>query len=256
MRVAGGGWMRGLAADPYFAALEVFLLPDRHDLLQPVDREAAGFKGLGTMRRRDRDRDRSLADIDQADAMTDRDADDTPSLARLARQPAHLAERHRLVSFVLQPDNVAAGVVGARGPGEGDDRAGVRVGNGAFERRDVDRCGADSDRTHPFGIARRLGAAAYGRNECDLVAGARTIVVMHVFLVDREADRITMALERGELLGQALPHLGYGRTLGKFAAQLGGAGALTQGREQFYGHPIHLRFISGSSSSRPVLTSA
>src|SRR6202011_1327896 len=101
------------------------------------------------------------------------DTDDLPSLARFARQPAHLVQRHRLVGFVLEPDYVAARVVGARGPGEGDDRAGAPVGHGAFERHDVDRCAADRDRTHPFRIARRLGAAAYWRDECNLVARAR-----------------------------------------------------------------------------------
>src|SRR6185437_7945739 len=192
-----------LAADPHFAALEVLLLPDRHDFLQPIDREAAGLEGLRAMRRRDRDRYRGLADIDQADAMAYGDTHDLPSLARLAREPAHLAERHRLVSLVLQADHVAAGVVGARGPGKGDDRAGMRIGDGAFQRGHVDWRAANRYRTDPFRMVRRFGAAAYGRDERNLVAGARTIVVLHVFLVDGEADRVAMALECGKLLGQA-----------------------------------------------------
>ena len=76
--------MRGLAADPDFAAFEIFLLPDRHDFLQPIDREAARLEGLGAMGRRDRNRDRRLADLDDADAMSDRDARDFPSCAGLA----------------------------------------------------------------------------------------------------------------------------------------------------------------------------
>src|SRR5580658_777286 len=106
MGVAGGWRMRGLAADPHFAAFEIFLLPDRRDFLQPVDREAAGLERFPTMRRRDRDRDRSLADVYQTDTMVNRDTHDLPSLARLACEPAHLAERHRLVSLVLQPNHV------------------------------------------------------------------------------------------------------------------------------------------------------
>ena len=61
-----------------------------------------------------------------------------------------------------------------------------------------------------------------------------------------------MALERGELFRQALPHLCDGRAVGKFAAQLGGAGALAERGEQFYRDPIHrrfiLRFLSGGHS--------
>src|SRR5258708_38553024 len=118
MGVAGGGRMRGLAADPHFAALEVFLLPDRHDFLQPIDREAAGLEGFCAMRRRDRDRYRGLADIDQADAMAYGDTHDLPSLARLAREPAHLAERHRLAGLVLPGGPISARIVGSRGPGK------------------------------------------------------------------------------------------------------------------------------------------
>src|SRR6185437_242228 len=110
MGMAGGGRMRGLTSDPHLSALEVFLLPDRHDFLETIDREAAGLERLRAMGRRDRDRYRGLADIDPADAMAYRDTHDLPSLARLASEPAHLAQRHRLVSFVLQADHDAAGV--------------------------------------------------------------------------------------------------------------------------------------------------
>jgi hypothetical protein len=44
------GWVRGLAADPYFAAFEMLFFPDGDDFLQAIDREAAGLKGLGAMR--------------------------------------------------------------------------------------------------------------------------------------------------------------------------------------------------------------
>ena len=36
--------------DPHFAALEVLVLPDRRDLLDPFDRVARRGKGVGAMR--------------------------------------------------------------------------------------------------------------------------------------------------------------------------------------------------------------
>src|SRR6266436_324044 len=95
-------WMRGLAADPDFAALEIFLLPDRDDFLEPIDREAAGLERLRPMGRRHRNRNRGLADRDHADAMLNRDTHYPPAFAGLTRQLAHLAERHRLVGLVLE----------------------------------------------------------------------------------------------------------------------------------------------------------
>ena len=41
-----------LSADPHRAAPIVFLLPDRHDLLQPIDEPVAGLERLGAMRPR------------------------------------------------------------------------------------------------------------------------------------------------------------------------------------------------------------
>src|SRR6266851_5386935 len=72
--------MRRLASDPHLTALEVFLLPDRHDFLEPVDRKSACLERLRAMRRRDRDRNRRLADIDESDSMLNRDAHNLPTL--------------------------------------------------------------------------------------------------------------------------------------------------------------------------------
>src|ERR1700722_9555243 len=104
------GWVRGLAADPDFAAFEVFFFPDGHDFLEAIDCEAAGLEGFSAMRRGDCDRDRSLADFDDADAMRDCYPRDFPSRAGLDCELAHLRQRHRFVSFVLE-----ANPGGARG---------------------------------------------------------------------------------------------------------------------------------------------
>src|SRR5581483_7119769 len=102
--MAGRRGMRGLASHPYLSALEMLLLPDRHDFLEAVNCETARLEGLAPMGCGDGDRDRSLAEIDDADAMGDRDAHDRPSSPRLARDLAHLGQGHRLVRLVFEAD--------------------------------------------------------------------------------------------------------------------------------------------------------
>src|SRR5580693_5702825 len=106
--------MRSLTADPDFAALEMFLLPDRDDFLQAIDGEAARLERLRAMRRRNRDCDRSFTDFDHSDAMSYRDASDLPSAAGFLGQFANFRQGHRLVGLVLQSQNLAPDVVLAR----------------------------------------------------------------------------------------------------------------------------------------------
>src|SRR5271166_4561305 len=111
--------MRGLTADPDFAALEVLFLPNWHNFLQSVDRETARLERLSTMGRRNRDGDRGLSDFYYTDTMRDRDASDFPSAAGFIRELANLRERHRLVGLVFEAQHLAADVVLAGGADEG-----------------------------------------------------------------------------------------------------------------------------------------
>src|SRR5208283_5699661 len=207
-------WMRGLAADPYLAALEMLFFPYRYNCFQPINREPARLERLSAMRRRDRDRHRSLADFDDAGAMRDRDARVFPSRTRRDRQLAHLGQRHRLVGFVLEANYDAARVVAASGAGERDDCTGSGVGNFALERGDVDRVAPDRDFAD---IGGRLRTAAHRRNERDLVTFARFEVGFDIFLVDGEADGIVMSGKLGKFDNQAPPDLADCSAVGKLA---------------------------------------
>src|SRR5579871_4792192 len=132
------GWMRRLAADPDFAAFEIFFLPHRNDFLEPIDREAARLEGFRAMRSRDRNRHRGFADRNEADAMLDRDAHDFETLARLAHQFSHLTERHRFVGLILQMQYAAPRVAVAGGASKGHRRASRRICDGALQSFDFD----------------------------------------------------------------------------------------------------------------------
>src|SRR5262245_42261206 len=72
--IAPGGELRPLS-DPLLAADVELLLPQRHGLLEGVDRLAARLEGSRAVCGRDGDHDARLADLDPADAMVDRDGD-------------------------------------------------------------------------------------------------------------------------------------------------------------------------------------
>src|SRR5689334_6723243 len=98
-----------LQPHPHLAVLEVLLLPDRHRLLQGIDREAAGLEGGAAVRRGDRDHHARLADLEAPDAVHERDAGGGgPALPDGGRDLAHLGERHRAVRLVLQEFHPAA----------------------------------------------------------------------------------------------------------------------------------------------------
>src|SRR5712691_3734155 len=211
--------MRRLASYPHLAALEVFLLPDRHDFLDPIDSKPACLERLSAMRRRDRDRYRRLADIDEPDSMLNRDTHNLPPLSRLTCELPHLAQRHRFVSLVLEPNHAPASVILPGHPVERHRRARAWVCDGAFERFEVDRPPPDRNRPDPW----RVRPAADRRYKRDLVIVARTVIVLDVFLIHRKRDAIMMAAERRKILEQPMPNLADRRSLGKFAVHFGGA---------------------------------
>ena len=74
----------GRALDPDVAAVEEFVLPDRRDLLDALDRVAARGERVAAMRRRGGDRHARFADLEPADPMVQREPRARPSLADLA----------------------------------------------------------------------------------------------------------------------------------------------------------------------------
>ena len=128
-----------LSADPYGAAPIVFLLPDRHELLQPIDEPVAGLECLGAMARAHRDADAGFADRHHAHPMHHRDAPDRPSAPCLARQRPHLPHRHRGERLVLEAGHAPARVLVARGAEEEHGRARGRIADRRQQSPGVDR---------------------------------------------------------------------------------------------------------------------
>ena len=96
----------GRAFDPDVAALEVFVLPDRRDLLDALDRIAARGERFGTVRRRGGDDDARLADLHPADAVMNRQRRSTA----IARPPprrfgANAFSASGSYALVLEPEH-------------------------------------------------------------------------------------------------------------------------------------------------------
>ena len=66
--------------DPDVAPVEVFVLPDRHDLLDPFNRVAARRERRGAMRRRGRNGHADFTDFETADAVMARQPRPGPAL--------------------------------------------------------------------------------------------------------------------------------------------------------------------------------
>src|SRR5439155_5255809 len=97
--------------DPDRSVVGVLLLPDRHDLLEPVDREPAGGEGFSAVRRRDRDHDGVVPDRECADAVVHGDAQRSPTGLRLRDDLADLRLGHLRIGLVLQQCHTLAAVL-------------------------------------------------------------------------------------------------------------------------------------------------
>src|SRR5688572_10853537 len=111
------------AFQPDFAALEMLVLPDRHNLLHPLDRVPAGGEGVCPVRRCRDDDDAGFADLDTADPMVHGDAGIRPRLPRLGHDQLERAYRERLVRLVFEEPDLPPLVVISNQSGERCDRA-------------------------------------------------------------------------------------------------------------------------------------
>ena len=70
--------------------------------------------------------------------MLDGDTHDAVAASGLLGELAHLTQCHGFVSLVCEPQNIAAGVIAAGAANEGDGRTGRWIGDGGFQRGDID----------------------------------------------------------------------------------------------------------------------
>jgi hypothetical protein len=102
---AGTSLNRGRSADPYFTALTVLLLPDRHDLLESVDYVAASLEGLGPVGAGNGDDHCVLADFQTTEPMLQSYGMYRPPRPGLVADLMKTGQSHRFVRFVLEALN-------------------------------------------------------------------------------------------------------------------------------------------------------
>src|ERR1051325_10548473 len=163
----------GPAADPLLAALVDLLLPERHRLLERVDRLAAGGQRSLAVRGGDRDRDARRADLDAPDTVVDRDRAELVALEQARSEPGHHVLGHLGVGLVLEMRDLAASRLPPHGAGERRDPAGAIVGDLRHHRLQRQRLLGDSE-----------GAAGDRRDQRDLVAVPKVLVGPGVLAVD------------------------------------------------------------------------
>src|SRR5438874_9536056 len=109
-------------ADPLRTVLVMLALPDGGLLLQLLDGEAAGGKGVGAVGRGGGDDHRDGARVEAADAVVDGEPRSGPARARLLLDAREHAQRHLGIRLVLEPHHRAPAVVRAHRSNEGDHR--------------------------------------------------------------------------------------------------------------------------------------
>src|SRR5215211_2898229 len=107
LRVLEATALLGTAPQPFLAALVDLLLPERHGLLEPVDRLAAGGQRVLPVRCRDGDHHARLADLDPADAVVDRDRAEVVFLLELGRELRDHVLGHLGVCLVVEVEHFA-----------------------------------------------------------------------------------------------------------------------------------------------------
>jgi hypothetical protein len=124
-----------------------FFFPDGGVRFERVDEPLAGGKGLAAVCGGDGDQDRRFAHRDSTQAMQQDQPLDGPALAGLAREFAKLPGGHRFVSFVIESDEIAPGIVllGASDAEKHGDATGFVVCRLRDGSSDVDRTGKKFD---------------------------------------------------------------------------------------------------------------
>ena len=96
-----------LPSNPLRAVAPHFLLPDRHDLLQAIDRVARGLERFAAMRGGHGDHHRRLSDVQHTRAVDDRHAADRPTALHLVANLRHDLLGHLRIGLVLQMGDLA-----------------------------------------------------------------------------------------------------------------------------------------------------
>src|SRR5947209_12777665 len=82
----------------------MFLLPDRDQLLEPVDRVTAGGEGVGPVRATDGEGDADLPDLQPAEAVDHDDIANAPAGTHVGFDFGELFLGHAAVGLVVQGD--------------------------------------------------------------------------------------------------------------------------------------------------------
>src|SRR5262245_29699110 len=100
------GWLNVISCsgmDPLRGPIRpMLLLPDRHELLEPIDGMAAGVERLMPMRATDGHRDADVADFQVAQTMLEDDLADGPARARVLFDLVHLLDRHLGIGVIVE----------------------------------------------------------------------------------------------------------------------------------------------------------
>src|SRR5215212_7858018 len=118
-----------LATEPGSAIRIVLFLPDRHDLLDPLNRVPASLECGVAVGRGNADDDASFPDCECADAVNNGHTIDTPAFPNLVADLRHGQLGGRRIRFVFEMcDRLSAAVV-AHGPDERCDGTGPGMSN-------------------------------------------------------------------------------------------------------------------------------
>ena len=196
------------AAQPDSAIRIVLFLPDRYDLLDPLNRIPARLERGVTVRRCDANDDARLSNGQRADTVDDGDVVDSPTLPNLVTDLRHVKLGGGCICLIFEMRHRSIAGMVSHGPDERGDGPGARVSNQGLRGPGVERLRLNAEPS--------LAAATHRRNQGKLIAIMKLMVMHHVLLVDHEhgdrshtfQPRIFMNELREQIPGRgALGHL-------------------------------------------------
>src|SRR5579864_8535583 len=184
------------AISPHRAVLKVLFLPNRHAFLEIIDQPLASLEGSRTMCRGHGHKHAGFADVHSPKTVNDHRLPYVELSLALVRQQLHLLQCHRLISFVIEKQRLAAAAVVPHNAFKNATRSISWLAEAVGNRLYVDPLPHDRD---IGSLGCRAPPATDRGQESNFIVFAESCGGLGVLLIDRDSQAATHRPDLREL---------------------------------------------------------